>query len=234
MLNCRQIKQGRLSSPSVAAPSFKHAPCQRVSVSGLRRQTAPGSARPLQHSLAASPKLEAVVSTPLGGDLPANYDQLMPEWTAKKRRAGVILHPTSLPGPYGIGELGSEAFAMLDWLERAGMQCWQLLPMVLPDPMYYSPYSGTDANCGNPLVISIDTLIQDKLLDACDAPAHVAIADVDFAAVAEIKTPLLQKAAQRLLSASAPPSKAPNNSLEHQNYCAVHSEYQVGAFHLAW
>ncbi|MEW5303517.1 MAG: hypothetical protein WDW36_006201 [Sanguina aurantia] len=138
----------------------------------------------------------------------------MPKWTAKKRRAGVILHPTSLPGPYGIGELGSEAFAMLDWLERAGMQCWQLLPMVLPDPMYYSPYSGTDANCGNPLVISIDTLIKDSLLDPADAPAHVAIGDVDFAAVAEIKTPLLQKAARRLLDASAP------------SQSAAHSEYQ--------
>jgi 4-alpha-glucanotransferase len=38
----------------------------------------------------------------------------------------VILHPTSLPGPYGIGELGREAFRLIDWLQSAGMQCWQV------------------------------------------------------------------------------------------------------------
>lgn len=49
----------------------------------------------------------------------------MPDWH-KGRRAGVILHPTSLPGPHGIGELGGEAFKFIDWLHQAGMQCWQV------------------------------------------------------------------------------------------------------------
>lgn len=91
----------------------------------------------------------------------------------KGRRAGVILHPTSLPGPYGIGDLGIEARQFVDWLATAGMQCWQMLPLVPPDPMFYSPYSGTDANGGNPLLISTDQLIVDGLLDAEDKPAQV-------------------------------------------------------------
>ncbi|KAI8473849.1 MAG: glycoside hydrolase superfamily [Monoraphidium minutum] len=125
----------------------------------------------------------------------------MPDWAAKGRRAGVILHPTSLPGPYGVGELGSEAFAFLDWLADAGMQCWQVLPLVPPDPEYFSPYSGLDANCGNPLLISLDALITEGLLEPSDAPSGLkADGDVDFAAVAAAKLPLLSKAAAALLS----------------------------------
>lgn len=139
----------------------------------------------------------------LGAPLGAAYDSHsnMPDWANKGRRAGVILHPTSLPGPYGIGELGSEAFAFLDWLASAGMQCWQVLPLVPPDPEYFSPYSGLDTNCGNPLLISIDALITEGLLAPSDAPSGLkASGDVDFAAVAAAKAPLLPKAARALLS----------------------------------
>ena len=48
------------------------------------------------------------------------------------RRAGVIMHPTSLPGMYGIGDMGSEAYAFVDWLADAEMQIWQVLPLVPP------------------------------------------------------------------------------------------------------
>ncbi|KAJ9509665.1 hypothetical protein QJQ45_011343 [Haematococcus lacustris] len=131
--------------------------------------------------------------------MPAHYDRDIPNWAAK-RRAGVIIHPTSLPGAYGIGEIGEQGRKLVDWIESAGMQCWQILPLVPPDPMFYSPYSGTDSNAGNPLVISIDDLIRDGLLDASDAPARVPVADVNFAKVAEVKLPLLKKATARLLS----------------------------------
>ena len=47
--------------------------------------------------------------------------------------AGVILHPTSLPGPYGIGEIGKEAFKFIDWVASTGMQMWQVLPLVPPE-----------------------------------------------------------------------------------------------------
>ncbi len=119
---------------------------------------------------------------PLGGDMPKDYDRDTPNWTLL-RRAGVILHPTSLPGPYGIGEIGEQGRLLVDWIISAGLRVWQVLPMVPPDPMFFSPYSGTDSNAGNPLVISIDELIKDGLLDASDAPPRVPVADVEYAKV---------------------------------------------------
>ena len=56
--------------------------------------------------------------------------------------AGVILHPTSLPGPYGIGEIGKEAEKFVDWIASTGMQLWQVLPLVPPEEQYWSPYAG--------------------------------------------------------------------------------------------
>ena len=57
------------------------------------------------------------------------YTEMLPAERAP-RRAGVIMHPTSLPGPYGIGDMGKEAFAFIDWLVDAKMQVWQVLPLV--------------------------------------------------------------------------------------------------------
>ncbi len=88
----------------------------------------------------------------------------------------------------------------MDWIADSGMQVWQILPMVLPDPMFYSPYSGTDANCGNPLTISLEDLVRDGLLEAGELPPSVPVGDVDFAAVAASKLPLLSCAANRLLT----------------------------------
>lgn len=153
-------------------------------------------------------------AAPLGARLPPAYssDANMPSWR-KGRRAGVILHPTSLPGGLGVGDLGPEAFAFVDWLHSAGAQLWQVLPLVPPDPEFFSPYSGLDANCGNPLLVSCDALATEGLLTPEDLEAARAelaskssssssssAAAVDFAAVAAVKTPLLQKAARALLS----------------------------------
>ncbi len=57
-------------------------------------------------------------------------------------QAGVILHPTSLPGPYGIGEIGKEAYKFIDWIASTGMQVWQVLPLVPPETQFWSPYAG--------------------------------------------------------------------------------------------
>ena len=91
---------------------------------------------------------------------------------------GILIHPTSLPGPYGIGDMGPEAYAFIDWLSKANMQIWQVLPLVPPGrPVpgirenYWSPYSGSDASCGNPLMISLDLLVRDGLLSAQELPA---------------------------------------------------------------
>jgi hypothetical protein len=159
------------------------------------RAAAPRAAAPG----AAAPGAEWYSDVQPGGTLPPDYDTHFPG-NDKRRRAGAILHPTSLPGPYGIGELGRDAYAFVDWLASAGMQAWQVLPLVPPDPVYYSPYSGLDANGGNPLLISLDGLIQEGLLDASDAPPAVPVAHVDYAAVAAVKVPLLQKAARRMIA----------------------------------
>ena len=78
------------------------------------------------------------------------------------RSSGVLLHPTSLPGPYGIGELGPEAHAFADFLRDAGQRIWQVLPL---GPTGYgdSPYQCFSAFAGNPLLISVETLAQREL-----------------------------------------------------------------------
>lgn len=103
-------------------------------------------------------------------------------------------------GPYGCGEVGPEAFKFVDWLSGCGCQCWQVLPLVPPDQMFYSPYTGLDANCGNPLLISIDELIKEGLLQQHEAPEQIPLGPAEFEKATERKTPLLKMAAGRLLS----------------------------------
>src|SRR5260370_30139942 len=81
------------------------------------------------------------------------------------RYAGVLLHPTSLPGRYGIGDFGDELIAFLDWAASAGMRVWQVLP--LNPPGYgYSPYGCISSFAGNPLLISPQRLVEQDLLPA--------------------------------------------------------------------
>lgn len=93
--------------------------------------------------------------------------------TPAGRSAGIVLHPTSLDGPYGCGDLGDATHAFVDWLASAGMKAWQVLPLVPPDEEYFSPYSGQDALCGNPALICVEYLVQEGLLDAGVSPCCV-------------------------------------------------------------
>lgn len=96
-----------------------------------------------------------------------------------RRVSGVLLHPTSLPGRYGVGDLGPEAFAFLDFLHAAGQRLWQVLPL---GPTGYgdSPYQCFSAMAGNPLLVSPERLLEEGWLTAEDLaplaalPAHVA------------------------------------------------------------
>jgi 4-alpha-glucanotransferase len=111
------------------------------------------------------------------------------------RGAGVLLHPTSLPGRYGIGDFGDELIAFLDWAQSAGMRIWQVLPL---NPPGYgnSPYGCHSSYAGNPLLISPQHLLQDGLLPehAIDAPPDFADDRVDFDSVATFKWNLLREA----------------------------------------
>ena len=81
-----------------------------------------------------------------------------------KRSAGLILHPSSLPSDYGIGELGSEAYAWVDGLQEAGITLWQMMPL---GPTGYgdSPYQCFSAFAGNPYLISLEVLLEQGLLE---------------------------------------------------------------------
>ncbi|XP_078159791.1 disproportionating enzyme [Carex rostrata] len=139
-----------------------------------------------------------------GEDLPENYDQCFPVRDPScRRRAGVLLHPTSLRSPHGIGDLGDEALRFLDWLHSCGCSVWQVLPLVPPGRKSRedgSPYSGQDANCGNTLLISLEELVKDGLLTEAELPNPMEAELVEFETVASIKDPLVAKAAERLLS----------------------------------
>ncbi|MGH9366806.1 MAG: 4-alpha-glucanotransferase [Thermoanaerobaculia bacterium] len=89
------------------------------------------------------------------------------------RAAGLLLHPTSLPGRFGVGGLGSEAERFLEWAERAGASLWQVLPLHPTGPGE-SPYGGLSAFAGDPLLICPERLVEERLLPAsaiASAPA---------------------------------------------------------------
>ena len=84
-----------------------------------------------------------------------------------QRSSGVLLHPTSLPGPYGAGDLGPEALSFIEFLAEAGQKIWQVLPL---NPTGYadSPYQCFSAFAGNPLLISLDLLAEHGWLSRDD------------------------------------------------------------------
>jgi 4-alpha-glucanotransferase len=118
-----------------------------------------------------------------------------------KRAAGVLLHPTSLPGPDGIGDLGPEAFRWVDFLAGAGCALWQILPL---GPTGYgdSPYQCFSAFAGNPYLVSPAILLDEGLLtpgDLSDRPEFPS-QQVDYGPVIEWKLTLLDRAYDRFVA----------------------------------
>src|SRR5580704_1653926 len=114
------------------------------------------------------------------------------------RSSGILLHPTSLPGRYGIGDLGAEARSFVDFLAAAGQTLWQVLPL---GPTGYgdSPYQCFSARAGNPLLISLESLVEKNWLDASALEGAPAFPDdrVDFEQLVPWKTAVLQSVAVR-------------------------------------
>jgi 4-alpha-glucanotransferase len=111
--------------------------------------------------------------------------------TRPARSAGVLLHPTSLPGPYGIGDLGPTAFEWIDVLASAGQTWWQILPL---GPTGYgdSPYQCFSAFAGNPYLVSPELLIREGLLSEDDLPQpRFPAAHVDYGPVIQYKQGML-------------------------------------------
>lgn len=115
-----------------------------------------------------------------------------------ERSSGILLHPTSLPGPYGIGDIGSKAHEWIDFLAEVGCSLWQVLPL---GPTGYgdSPYQCFSAFAGNPYLISPDALIEVGLLESGDLADRPEFpdGDIDYGAVIPWKLQVLDRAYAR-------------------------------------
>ena len=119
----------------------------------------------------------------------------------------------SLPGPFGIGTLGKEAFAFVDFLARAKQTYWQILP-IGPTGYGDSPYQSFSAFAGNPYFIDFRVLHEQGYLTADEIPAEVPVGPVDYGVLYQQRPVVLQKAADRLLAAA---------SAEYKDFCTAQS-----------
>jgi 4-alpha-glucanotransferase len=137
------------------------------------------------------------------------------------RSSGILLHPTSLPGAHGIGELGGEAHRFADFLKEAGQSIWQVLPL---GPTGYgdSPYQCFSAFAGNPLLINLDTFVKRGHLAADDLAGQPKLPreNVDFGTLIRWKLPLLEKAAENFRRSGAREEKA-----AFEAFCQRHSAW---------
>jgi 4-alpha-glucanotransferase len=115
--------------------------------------------------------------------------------TLGHRRSGILLHPTSLPGPHGSGDFGPDAFHFVDWLAHAGQSVWQVLPLTPIGPGN-SPYAGASAFAGNPLLVALEPLMERGWLARETAPAEFDARRVDFGRVIAFRHARLALAAE--------------------------------------
>lgn len=116
------------------------------------------------------------------------------------RTSGILMHPTSLPGPFGIGDIGPAAARFVDWLAEAGQGIWQVLPL---GPTGYgdSPYAPLSSFAGNELLLSPELLCRDGLIsrEEMDSARLPETGQVDYGAVIRTKRAIVRLAATRLV-----------------------------------
>jgi len=124
------------------------------------------------------------------------------------RASGVLLHPTSLPGPHGSGDFGPAAYHFVDWLVAAGQKLWQILPLGGIGPGN-SPYMSSSAFAGNVLLIDLAELQQRGWLtaDELEAPTRFPDQRLDFATVVPFRMDRLARAAQRFAAIEPGPER---------------------------
>lgn len=137
------------------------------------------------------------------------------------RASGVLLHPTSLPSRYGIGDLGENAYRFVDFLASGDQQIWQILP-IGPTGYGNSPYLSYSALAGNPLLISPDLLYQQGLLTLGELEhlPDFPLDSVDFEQVIATKMPLLRRASDRFRTQATAIQQQ-----EFEQYCARHHDW---------
>ena len=165
-----------------------------------------------------------------------------PPFPAGYRASGVLLHVTSLPSPYGIGDVGPAAVAWVDRLHEAGQRWWQALPL---GPTGYgdSPYQSLSSFAGNPLLISPDWLVEDELVrPADDAAAAFSSTTVDFDTVTRFKYALLETAWKNFQAGARPDLRADFERFigEHAHWLDDYALFRAlkarhdGASYLEW
>lgn len=136
------------------------------------------------------------------------------------RTSGILLHPTSLPGAFGIGDLGPAAYRFVDFLVASGQGVWQMLPLG-PTGYRDSPYQCTSAFAGNPLLISPERLLDAGWVEPDDLIApDFPVDTVDFGAVAIWKRELLLRAKAGFESRAEPDEHA-----AYRQFCARHRDW---------
>jgi 4-alpha-glucanotransferase len=122
-----------------------------------------------------------------------------------ERSSGILLHPSSLPGNYGIGDLGPAAFDFIDFLKESGCKLWQVLPL---GPTGYgdSPYQCFSVFAGNPYLISPELLLQERLLQSNDLieQNHLPLDHVDYGQLIPWKLNLLERAFNHFMNSTFP------------------------------
>jgi 4-alpha-glucanotransferase len=139
------------------------------------------------------------------------------------RCSGVLLHPISLPGPFGSGDLGPEAYAFVRFLSSARQRIWQVLPLH-PAGVGNSPYQPASAFAGNPLLISLGRLREQGWLtekDLSRVPAQPG-PSIDYGSVIGVRDALLRKAAHSFADSAA--NRGPEWS-EYEAFCAEHADW---------
>jgi 4-alpha-glucanotransferase len=137
------------------------------------------------------------------------------------RQSGVLLHPTSLPGQFGIGSMNGAAYEWVDFLAETRQSLWQVLPL---GPTGYgdSPYQSFSSFAGNPYLISLEDMVEEELLDpsiladAPDFPAH----QVDYGTIYTWKLPVLRQAATAFAAGGTPELQT-----EFTTFCADQADW---------
>jgi len=166
----------------------------------------------------------------------------LPPFPPDYRASGLLLHVTSLPSPYGIGDVGPAAVAWVDLLHEAGQCWWQVLPLGPTGPGD-SPYQPLSSFAGNPLLISPDWLIEDGLLrtGGC-AGGSFSATTVDFDAVKRFKHELLETAWRSFSTGACPDLRLPFEHFgqEQKHWLDDYTLFQAlrakygGACYLQW
>lgn len=151
-----------------------------------------------------------------------------------ERASGLLLHPTSIPTRFGIGDLGPRAYEFVDWLGAAGQRYWQVLPLC-PADAGGSPYQSASSFAGNPLLISPELLARDGLLTdselaAAELPDVESALRVDFALANDRKMRLLELAIERFHSQASAgnwPEQLHQFLEQHRHWVEAHALFMA-------